>query len=150
MLNNHTVFEQFLATLMTIDNDNNLENRNEIISEKVEGDNNIIQQKQDGQWISIKVREEESIKALKLEDEKGYINKNVDDDSNDQGQVKGDRGQKRVLVTPEKIQLEEPYTCNNSFYAETKCKYQEILMTFQIIVFIKLNIDIHVGNIHDF
>ena len=73
---------------MTIDNDNNLENRNEIISEKVEGDNNIIQQKQDGQWISIKVREEEPIKALKLEDEKGYINKNVDDDSNDQGQVK--------------------------------------------------------------
>ena len=49
MLNNHTVFEQFLATLMTIDNDNNLENRNKIISEKVEGDNNIIQQKQDGQ-----------------------------------------------------------------------------------------------------
>ena len=49
MLNNHTVFEQFLAALMTIDNDNNLENINEIISEKVEGDNNIMQQKQDGQ-----------------------------------------------------------------------------------------------------
>ena len=39
-----------------------------------------------------KVREEESIKALKLEDEKGYINKNVDDDSNDQGQVKKKQG----------------------------------------------------------
>ena len=77
---------------MTIDNDNNLENRNEIISEKVEGDNNIIQQKQDGQWKSIKVRGEETINALKLEDEKGYINKNVDDDSNDQGQVKKKQG----------------------------------------------------------
>ena len=77
---------------MTIDNDNNLENKNGNISKKFEGDNDIIQQKQDGQWISTKVREEESIKALKLEDEKGYINKNVDDDSNDQGQVKKKQG----------------------------------------------------------
>ena len=77
---------------MTIDNDNNLENKNGNISKKFEGDNNIIQQKQDGQWKSIKVRGEESINALKLEDEKGYINKNVDDDSNDQGQVKKKQG----------------------------------------------------------
>ena len=77
---------------MTIDNDNNLENKNGNISKKFEGDNNIIQQKQDGQWKSIKVRGEETINALKLEDEKGYINKNVDDDSNDQGQVKKKQG----------------------------------------------------------
>ena len=45
---------------MTIDNDNNLENKNGNISKKVEGDNNSIQQKQDDQWKSIKVREEKS------------------------------------------------------------------------------------------
>ena len=77
---------------MTIDNDNNLENKNGNIRKKFEGDNNVIQQKQDGQWKSIKVRGEESINALKLEDEKVYINKNVDDDSNDQGQVKKKQG----------------------------------------------------------
>ena len=93
---------------MTIDNDNNLENKNGNISKKFEGDNDIIQQKHDGQWISTKVREEESIKALKLEDEKGYINKNVDDDSNDQGQVKRNRGQERVLFTSRKSSWENP------------------------------------------
>ena len=93
---------------MTIDNDNNLENKNGNISKKFEGDNDIIQQKQDGQWISTKVREEESIKALKLEDEKGYINKNVDDDSNDQGQVKRNRDQERVFFISRKSSWENP------------------------------------------
>ena len=43
MLNNHTVFEQFLTTLMTLDN---LEDENRNLSKKVEDNNDIIKQKQ--------------------------------------------------------------------------------------------------------
>ena len=43
MLNQHTVFEQLLTSLMTMDN---LEDENRNLSKKVEGNNNIIQQKQ--------------------------------------------------------------------------------------------------------
>ena len=39
------------------------------------------------------------MKALKLEDEKGYKKKNVEGDSNDQGQPKRKRGQKDYLST---------------------------------------------------
>ena len=41
---NHTVYEQFLTTLMTNDN-NNLEDENENVNKKVDGDSNKIQQK---------------------------------------------------------------------------------------------------------
>ena len=37
------------------------------------------------------------MKALKLDDEKGYMNKNVEGDSNDQGQPKRNRREKPVL-----------------------------------------------------
>ena len=104
MLNQHTVFEQLLTTLRTLDNLD--ENRN--LSKKVEGNNNIIQQKQQEQCKSIKVREEKSMKALKLDDEKGYMNKNVEGDSNDQGQPKRNTRQNRVLHISRKIQLKVP------------------------------------------
>ena len=38
------------------------------------------------------------MKALKLEDEKGYKKKNVEGDSNDQGQPKRKRVQKRLSL----------------------------------------------------
>ena len=43
MLNQHTVFEQLLTTLRTMDN---LEDENRNLGKKVEGNHNIIQQKQ--------------------------------------------------------------------------------------------------------
>ena len=54
------------------------------------------------------MREEKSMKALKLEDEKGYKKKNVEGDSNDQGQPKRNTRQNRVLHISRKIQLEVP------------------------------------------
>ena len=49
------------------------------------------------------------MKALKLEDEKGYKKKNVEGDSNDQGQPKRKRVQKR------------PSLCNGVSWWDTIC-----------------------------
>ena len=48
------------------------------------------------------------MKALKLEDEKGYKKKNVEGDSNDQGQPKRNTRENRFLHISRKIQLEVP------------------------------------------
>ena len=53
------------------------------------------------------------MKASKLDDEKGYMNKNVEGDSNDQGQPKRNTRENRVLHISRKIQLEVPWILGN-------------------------------------
>ena len=48
------------------------------------------------------------MKALKLDDEKGYMNKNVEGDSNDQGQPKRNTRENRVYISLERSSWKYP------------------------------------------